>query len=283
MLFSDEICNAFHQQAPQYEAAARAQRVIGDALFERLSYIKLNPRYVLDLGCGTGLFSKRLEEQYPNAVIVGLDKAHGMLREAQASNLNHASMVEADMHTLPFQDGVFDLVFSNQVFHWSRAWPKLMREVSRVMRVDGCLMFSTLGPDTFLELRESDNTAYAHANDFMDMHELGDILLAEHWVDPVVDMDKLMVHYDSWPKLLRSLRSQGVRNINSKRNPGLTGRARWAAFEAAVQTHRTEDGKYPLTYEVVYGHAWKGAQHQTEQGVETSIPLSALRASLNRL
>ena len=282
MLFSNEICNAFHQQAPQYEAAARAQRVIGETLFERLSYIKLKPRYVLDLGCGTGLFSKQLQKQYPDAVIVGLDKAHGMLCEVGSAS-HHVSRVEADMHALPFQDGLFDLVFSNQVFHWSDAWPKLMREVNRVMHVGGCLMFSTLGPDTFLELRELEKTAYAHTNDFMDMHELGDILLAEHWVDPVVDMDKLMVHHDSLPKLLRSLKSQGVRNINPKRNPGLTGRTRWAAFEASVQTHRTDDGKYPLTYEVVYGHAWKGAQHQAEQGIETSIPLSSLRASLNRL
>ncbi len=283
MLASDEICNAFHQKASTYEDAARAQRLIGETLFERLSYIKLTPRYVLDLGCGTGLLTNALQAQYPDALVIGLDRAHGMLCEAGSKVAGLVSLVEGDMHALPFPSGMFDLVFSNQVFHWSTDWKKLMREVNRVMHVGGCLMFSTLGPDTFLELKNQKNQTFSHANEFMDMHDLGDIMLNEHWVDPVVDMDKLTVHYESVLKLFRSLNRQGVRNMNPKRNPGLTGRGSFRAFEASVEAHKTEKGQFPLTYEVVYGHAWKGETRQTEQGSETSISLASLRASLNSL
>ncbi len=284
MRFSEEVCNAFSRQAAVYETAALVQREIGEQLFERLSLLKIEPKYVLDLGCGTGVFSERLKKRYPNAVVVGVDIAEGMLACAKTKGSwlqKKARFVRADMHALPFESNLFDLVFSNQVLHWSTDWPKLTRELSRVMRVNGCLMFSTLGPDTFLELREEKEGAFAHTNAFMDMHDIGDILLAERFVDPVVDMDKLAVHYNDFKALLLSLKNQGVRNMNVKRNPGLTSKGLWRAFEASVKTHQTEAGKYPLTYEVVYGHAWKGEQRRTEAGIETSISLSDLRRNID--
>jgi malonyl-CoA O-methyltransferase len=281
--FSEEVCNAFHKQALQYEAEARVQYEIGEQLFERLDFLKINPKYILDLGCGTGLFSKKLKKKYPKANIISLDFAHGMLLETQKKSRWHESKmqcVRADMHALPFSNNVFDLIFSNQVLHWSHHAPDLLRELNRVMHTNGCLMFTTLGPDTFLELREAKKSAFSHANTFMDMHDIGDILLAERFLDPVVDMEKLTVHYASFLALLKSLKKQGVRHINSKRNAGLTGKATWQAFEASVQKHQTETGKYPLTYEVVYGHAWKGEQCMTGAGVETSISVSDLRRNL---
>jgi len=284
MNFSDEVCNTFHQRASDYEAAAVAQRAIGTQLFERLAYLKIEPHYVLDLGCGTGLLTKQLKKKYPKATVVGVDLAHAMLCEAQSNQgwRAHPEWLRADMQTLPFSNGLFDLVFSNQVFHWSPDYPALIREVSRVMNPGGCLMFSTVGPDTFKELRHPDEQtthAYAHANDFLDMHDVGDILLAEQFLDPVVDMEQLVLRYKSWPDLLRSLQKQGGRNINAKRNQGLTGRKHWAEFEAMAEKTRTPEGKYPLTYEVLYGHAWKGEPRQTTQGIETSIPVSVLRSS----
>ena len=277
---SQEICNAFHRCASDYEAAAVAQKEIGSQLFERLDYLKIEPRYVLDLGCGTGLFTQKLKKKYPKATVVGVDLAYAMLDKAKSSQSwrAHPAWLRADMHVLPFSNGLFDLVFSNQVFHWSPDYPALIREVNRVMNSGGCLMFSTLGPDTFQELRTA-GEQHAHANDFLDMHDVGDILLAEQFLDPVVDMEQLVLRYKRWPDLLRSLQKQGVRNINPKRNQGLTGRQHWAEFEALVLKHRTPEGKYPLTYEVLYGHAWKGEPRQTTQGIETSIPVSVLRRS----
>lgn len=285
MNFSKEICNAFHRSASDYEAAAVAQKAIGNQLFERLGYLKIEPRYVLDLGCGTGFFTHQLKKKYPKATIIGVDLAQAMLCEAKSNQgwRAHPEWLRADMHTLPFSNGLFDLVFSNQVFHWGSDYPALMREVNRVMNPGGCLMFSTLGPDTFQELRPSKNEehahAHAHANDFLDMHDVGDILLAEQFLDPVVDMEQLVLRYKSWPDLLRSLQKQGVRNINPKRNSGLTGKKYWAAFESMAEKTRTPEGKYPLTYEVLYGLAWKGEPRQIRQGIETSIPVSALRGT----
>jgi len=282
MSFSNEICNAFHRCAAGYEAAAVAQKEIGHQLFERLSYLKIEPRYVLDLGCGTGLLTYQLKKKYPKAIVVGVDVAHAMLCEAKSKQgwRTHPEWLRADMHTLPFSNGLFDLVFSNQVFHWARDYPALIREINRIMNPGGCLMFSTLGPDTFQELRHPETQSpHAHVNDFLDMHDVGDILLAEQFLDPVVDMEQLVLRYKSRLDLFLSLKKQGGRNINPNRNQGLTGKQSWASFEASLEKTCTPEGKYPLTYEVLYGHAWKGKPRQTTQGNETSIPVSVLKNS----
>lgn len=276
-----EICNAFNRHAASYEQAAKVQREIGERLFERLDYLKISPRYVLDLGCGTGLLSRKLKNKYPDAQIVGVDLAYDMLKQAKKKQhlWRKWPLINGDMNCLPFADGVFDLVFANQVIHWADPLSTLVREINRVMSARGCLMFSTLGPDTFMELKQAFAKAdgYSHANHFADMHDVGDCLLAERLLDPVMDMERLTVHYPDLRHLLQSLKSQGVRHINAARNPGLTGKRAWQAFEEGYHEIRTAKGKYPLTYEVVYGHAWKGEQRRVGERVETFIPITEIR------
>jgi malonyl-CoA O-methyltransferase len=281
MNVKNEICNSFNHHAMEYEQAAKVQYEIGERLFERLQYLKINPRFILDLGSGTGPFTERLKKLYPDALVIGIDIAFGMLMQAKIKQRwwkKRASLINTDMMALPFASGIFDLIFSNQVLHWSPSMGALIAELNRVMNVNGCLMFSTLGPDTFFELKRSWETVdrHAHINEFMDMHDVGDVLLAEYFLDPVVDMEKLIVQYNSFEKLLKALKAQGVRNINPDRNHGLTGRARWLQFKAAMEQFRTVEGKFPLTYEVVYGHAWKGEQQKSEKGIETYIPVNKI-------
>lgn len=284
MTINTEICNAFNAHAMDYDQAAIVQKEIGDRLFERLDYLKMKPRFVLDLGCGTGYFSKKLKQRYPKALVVGLDLAWMMLKQVRKrqSILSSWPLVHANMTSLPFSSGVFDLVFANQVIHWANPLSSVMSEINRILNVDGCFMFSTLGPDTFQELRTawSQVHQYAHTNDFMDMHDLGDILLAEHFIDPVVDMEKLLAYYPSLSRLLHTLKDQGVRNINRARNQGLTGKDAFRRFETLMNQFCNEKGQFPLSYEIVYGHAWKGSKHKMGQGIEEAyIPISQLRRS----
>jgi len=275
-----EISKAFNQQASEYELAAKVQHEIGERLFERLQYLKITPKRILDLGCGPGAFSQSLRTMFPKAEVVGLDLAHAMLIQAKKkrSFFRKWSLVTADMRQMPFATGSFDLVFANQVVHWGTPMAEVFRELNRVMNVNGCLMFTTLGPDTFKELKQAWDGVndFAHVNEFIDMHDIGDNLMAEHFLEPVMDMELLSVHYETLPKLVRALKAQGVKNINAQRNPGLTGKASWNQFVQNYANLRTADNKYPLTYEVVYGHAWKGEQRRTAQGTETRISISQI-------
>jgi len=276
-----EICNAFNTHAGEYEQAAKIQHEIGERLFERLQYLKIKPRYILDLGCGTGLFSPRLKKLFPQAQVIGFDMAFAMLVHAKAKHRWRQKwpLVNGDMTAMPFAAGLFDLVFANQVIHWSQPLSAVIGELNRVMNAHGCLMFSTLGPDTFQELKKAWAGAdtFAHTNTFADMHDLGDSLLADHFLDPVVDMEFLTAHYASLTHLVRALKAQGVRNINPARNQGLTGRHTWHKFEQGMSALCTPAGKFPLTYEVVYGHAWKGEQRRIKGGTETFISVDSLR------
>lgn len=280
MNLNQEISNSFNEHAADYDRVAKIQQEIGMRLFERLDYLKISPLYILDLGCGTGTFSLLLKKRYPNATIIGLDLAYAMLIQAKKKQgwRKKWPLVNAEMTLLPFANGLFDLVFANQVIHWSSSLAVVLRELNRVMNSHACLMFSTLGPDTFKELKHAwtqvDN--HAHTNVFADMHDIGDYLLSEQFLDPVVDMEVLTVHYPSLPNLLGSLKAQGVRNINQARNKGLTGRKAMQTFEQAYQSFCTTEGKFPLTYEVVYGHAWKGEPRQTSDGHEVFIPVSSI-------
>ena len=279
-----EIGQSFNAHAREYEEVAEIQFEIGQRLLERLTYLKMVPRYILDLGCGPGTFLKRLKQRYPKAEIVGLDVAHAMLLEAKhkQSWRKKCRLVNADMHHLPFATGQFDLIISNQVIHWSSSLQVVFRELNRILHPGGCLLFSTLGPDTFKELRQAflQVDDYAHVNEFQDMHHVGDCLMQELFDDPVMDMEILMAHYNELPDLLASLKAQGVKNIHAKRNTGLTGKYAWKVFEQSMAKLKTDTQKYPLTYEVVYGQAWKSQRHRSDQGIETSISVAQLKASL---
>lgn len=275
-----EICKAFGKQAPAYEQYAVAQTEIGLRLFERLNYLKINPSYVLDAGCGTGFFTEKLKKYYSKSIVAGLDLVPDMLQMARQKQgwFHKWPLIAGDMQQLPFESNTFDLIFANQAIHWAPSLSSVLKEFNRVLRPGGCLMFTTLGPDTFLELQQSWQTVnqFAHINDFRDMHEIGDMLMEQRFQEPVMDMEMLTLHYPDVWSLVKSLKAQGVRNIHPERNPGLTGKQAWKAFEQAFEVWKTEDGKCPLRYEVVYGHAWKGNQGMGVGGVETYIPVSAI-------
>lgn len=276
-----EIQHAFNQSAAQYDRVAKVQFEIGLQLLARLDYIKITPDTILDLGCGSGKLIQLLQKRYPKAQIIGVDYAFNMLLESQKkqSIFKKWRLCQADMHMLPFANDLFDLIIANQTIHWTDSISKVFVEIHRIMAPNACLMFSTLGPDTFSELRNAWLTAdsYLHTNPFYDLHHIGDHLLANQFVDPVVDVDYITLHYSTCQNLLHSLKAQGVRNINPKRNTGLTGKQALRKFYSAYESFRSDNGKYPLTYEVVYGHAWKGKARQQAIGTETFIPIERLR------
>ncbi len=280
MIVSDEICKSFNAHAHEYEQAAKVQFEIGQRMFSRLAYLKIKPLRVLDLGSGTGYFTKQLKAFYPKAEVIGFDLAFNMLKQAKSQQgwFNKWPQVNGDMLSMPFADGAFDLIFTNQVIHWASSVSAAFRELNRILAANGCLMFTTLGPDSFIELKQAWSTIdnHAHSNDFADMHDLGDWLLEERFLEPVVDMEKLTVQYGDFDKLIAGLKSQGVKNINKNRPTGLTGKRRWHQFEKNYTENFSQEGKFPLSYEVVYGHAWKGQQALTDKGSETFIPVSSI-------
>ena len=272
---------AFDAAADGYDATAVLQQEIARRMLERLDYVRLEPRTVLDLGCGTGFALDDLARRYRRARLLGLDFSPRMLARARrrGSWLNRPRLICADMEALPLAEDSVDLIFSNATLQWANGLDRVFAELMRVLRPGGLLMFSSFGPDTLMELRAAWATVddHAHVSPFLDMHDVGDALLRARFADPVMDAERMTVTYPSVRGLMRDLKQIGARNALAERSRGMTGRRRLAAMEAAYEQHRC-DGKLPATWEVVYGHAWVGTktQPQVDTGDGIAIPVSAI-------
>lgn len=224
---------------------------MGNRLLERLDYVKIAPRRILDAGSGPARQARPLTERYAGAQVLALDFALPMLprRGPIARWLGRgATPVCADFHRLPLAAGSIDLVWCNLALHWATDPLEVFREFERVLAPEGLVLFSTLGPDTLKELRVAAGATRVH--EFIDMHDLGDMLIAAGFSAPVMDMEQLGIDYRTGARLLDDLRASGQTNARLDRSRGLVGGQFLRAFRAA-----------PLrsTFEVVYGHGWKRA------------------------
>jgi malonyl-CoA O-methyltransferase len=158
-------------------------------------------------------------------------------------------------------------VWSNLALAWSHDPAATLREWHRVLETGGLLMFSSYGPDTLQELRRAFAAVDAapHVHPFVDMHDLGDALVAAGFADAVMDMEMLTLTYGSPAALLAELRASGRRNAHAARRRGLTGRRAWARMIAACAA-LARDGRIPASFEIVYGHAWKAAPRALADG-----------------
>ena len=277
------VRRSFGNAANTYDGNAFLQREIADRLFERLEYIKLQPLTALDIGCGTGYATGKLRERYPDANIIGLDLAEQMLatarRDAKSASWRKRLMQRApgqawlcgDAEALPLTAESIDLAISNLTLQWCDP-ESVAREVVRVLRPNGLFMFTTFGPDTLKELRKAFRAAddKPHVNQFIDMHDIGDILVSAGFADPVMDQEIVTLTYADLKPLLKELKGIGAHNVLTGRASGLIGRQRWQRMITAYEVFR-KDERLPATYEVVYGHAWKPEmrQRKTIDGQQT--------------
>ena len=283
--------------APQRVAESNfLRREVAARMHERLELVKIDPARVLDAGCGEGGDLSMLQNQYDKAYVLGLDAAPAMLLEAQRkhvaalSSMNrllakwlpaklgaargqNAGLVAGDFAELPLSAQAVELVWSNLALHWHPQPDRVFAEWRRVLKVDGLLMFSCFGPDTFKELRAAfaGIDGAAHVLPFVDMHDLGDMLVNVGFSTPVMDMEVITVTYASVEKLLDDVRAWGGNPLSTRRS-SLMGGDSWRRVCQAIEKMRRPDGLIALTFEIIYGHAFRPASRVTAAG-ETIVRL----------
>lgn len=263
-----QLRNAFERAAASYDQAAVLQREISDRMFSRLDYIKYLPDSILDAGSGTGYGTQKLSVRYPNSHLVAVDIAWSMLQQAKPtkswwsrfwpSYKRQTQYICADIECLPVRDESVGMVWSNLALQWCNDLERTFREFNRVLKTDGLFMFSTFGPDTLKELRQAFEKAdaFVHVNQFIDMHDIGDLLVHNRFATPVMDMEYITVTYDEVMGIMYDLKAIGAHNVAKDRQQGLTGKTKWQRVIDQYETMRS-NGKLPATFEVIYGHAWK--------------------------
>nr|WP_306441120.1 methyltransferase domain-containing protein [Methyloversatilis sp. XJ19-13] len=254
-------------------------REVARRMAERLDMVMLKPARLLDLGCGTGADLQPLRARYPDMQMIGIDRSAAMLARAAARTPrwrrwlpgvlggSQTALVRADITRLPIAPRSIDMVWSNMALHWQADLPATLREVQRCVRVGGLFMFSMLGPDTLRELRgalaEAGLPLRAHR--FIDMHDVGDMLVESGFAEPVMDMEHITLTFDTPAALYRDLADTGGFSALAARPRGLlTPRARARLDDALLRLR--DNGRLPATMEIIYGHAWRGEPRQAEDG-----------------
>lgn len=244
-------------------------------LAERLDYVKLNPTCVADIGCATGGGARELQRRYPEAQTLAIDYAHTMLRLVQASGNSRSWLdklikrahtpqpLQADAIALPLPHTSLQLIWSNLVFHWLDDTAPVWREFARVLETGGLLLFSMLGPDTARELREAGDAVGVNVpvRRFYDMHDIGDQLVGAGFGDPVMDVEYITFTYKSARTFFADQRHLGVRNA-------LLGQLPFADWRRVIRQWESTriDGGLPLTFEIVYGSAWRAEPKKSADG-----------------
>ncbi|MDA8382544.1 MAG: malonyl-ACP O-methyltransferase BioC [Betaproteobacteria bacterium] len=265
------VRRAFDAAAAGYDQVAVLQREVATRLLERLNYLAHEPRLILDAGAGTGFGTRALAARYGEATVVALDLAPRMLEAARAGQAwwrrmprlwpARQAFVCADIEQLPLKAAAGDMIWSSLALQWCNSLEQAFSEFRRVLSPSGLLVFSTFGPDTLRELREAfaGIDGYTHVNRFMDMHDIGDLLVGTGFATPVVEMETITLTYPDLKACLQDLKAMGAHNVTQGRPQGFMGKGRWRALEAAYERFRRE-GRLPATFEVVYGHAWAAGE-----------------------
>lgn len=180
--------------------------------------------------------------------------------------------------------GAAQMLWANMALHMAADPQALLARWHEALAVDGFLMFSCLGPDTLRELRALYQTLGwpSPSHEFTDMHDWGDMLVQAGFAEPVMDMERIELTFETPQRLLQELRELG-RNLHPQRFSGLRGRGwRERLYQALRQlADPTQDGRLKLTFEIIYGHAFK-PQPRIPVTAETTLSLEEMRNSLRK-
>jgi len=246
---------------------------------QRLRVVRLQPQSMLDAGCGAGDGFPLLRERYSDAAYTGLDHCRPLLTIAERRHrpagvsawlrrrFGKASsdpiFLYGDMAHTGLAAESQDLVWSNLALHWHPEPHAVLAEWRRILKVEALATFSWFGPGTLRELRHAVTAAKLNTAtpSFVDMHDFGDLLVAQGYVTPVMDQETIVLTYSSPQRLLADVRALGG-NPARHRRAGLLGRDGLLRLCEALEAQRNADGLIPLSIEVAYGHAWRAATHR---------------------
>lgn len=235
-----------------YKKAAFFARAAGEEMLERLDWIKLHPRFIIDMGAGPGWFTERLKEKYKEATVFALDLTLSMLQSISSKAVVRLC---ADAVSLPFKNGTLDLIFANLLLPWTPNIHLLLKEWQRVLRPEGLLMLTILGPQTLQESAALISSAYLPF--LWGMPEMGDLLLENGFIDPVIDTDCYIAQYDNPMLMMKDLLESGM------------------VEKEQCKSILTAELPMQLTYEIIYAHAF-GSDQTLQKNSTVSVPLSEI-------
>src|SRR5210317_964055 len=251
----------FNSAADHYDSDAIMQSMIAEELIDRLHYIKINPKRILDIGSATGRNAILLAKIFPAAEIYELDFSIDMLRVSMNKSSGFRKLfsskkryfINADMDLLPFHDNTFDLIVSSNSIQWSENVNTLFKNINNLLTIDGLFLFSSFLKNTLIELQHFKE--HALTQNFLTIQEYAEILNNNNFYDPVLIRDEYQNEYDGALSALRDLKKIGVTKSDESHKSLRGKNYLLKLIDHLDQFKRNE--KNILSYEVIMAHAWK--------------------------
>lgn len=274
-----------HAVEPPWLHAEVARR-----LGERLAPIRTQPRRILDWWAGIGGGDAVLRSAYPRADIVAVERdpaSAALLASRRPRPWWSLARIKGERPALSASAsdselGRCQLVWANMVLQFVADPPALFERWHRLLEVEGLAVFSCLGPASLRELRELYAAAGwpSPAPEFIDMHDLGDMMVEAGFADPVLDQETLTLRWKSGEALLAELRQLGG-NAAPDRFAGLRTPSWRRRLLSALAERADADGSIGLSVEVAYGHGFKTGP-RLRPGEPVAVPLDDMRAMVRR-
>jgi len=246
-----KIAESFGSASKSYDISARLQRFSGKHLMPWLP--KKSALTVLDLGSGTGFFTDVLASSYDQ--VIGLDFSKKMLEFAKSCRNENIIWLEADAHKVPLQNESVDFIYSNLVLQWCQPLDMAIKEMLRVLKPGGTIVFTTLVDGTLHELKSSWRKVDddQHVIDFKTEEQLEQYFNTSHSNIVAHKCQDVTLDYQNVIHLARELKGLGANHLPKKKNRGLSGKDKWFAMTEHYKDFLEPNNIYPATYRLYSG------------------------------
>ena len=254
-----KVRQSFAAAAKTYDGLATLQRKVG---LELVNNSVLNKscadKVVLDVGCGTGFLTQKIQSKLTPRRTIAVDIALSMVKAAK-TKLKQSDAICADAEYLPLLDDSVDKIVSNLALQWCENLSDVFIGFNRMLKQDGRVFFSTFGPTTLQELKQSwaEVDDYTHVNDFYSIDELTVFLQQTGFKDIKIEAKCYQSTYRTVIELMRELKGIGAHNVLSGRNRNMTSKTQMQNMLNAYEKHRI-NSLIPATYEIIFVSARKG-------------------------
>jgi len=233
-----KIAESFGSASKSYDISARLQRFSGKHL---------------NLGSGTGFFTDVLASSYDQ--VIGLDFSKKMLEFAKSCRNENIVWLEADAHKVPLQNETVDFIYSNLVLQWCQPLDIAIKEMLRVLKPGGTIVFTTLVDGTLHELKSSWKKVDddQHVIDFKTEEQLDQYFNTSHSNIVAHKCQDVTLDYKNVIHLARELKGLGANHLPKKKNRGLSGKDKWFAMTEHYKDFLKPNNIYPATYRLYSG------------------------------
>ena len=275
----DAIQRQFNRSAAgSYDNHAAVQRMMAERLSQSidgwLSEGHLLWRDILEIGCGTGALTEILVNKWPDSTITALDIAPMMIKAAQHRILSDPAyrldccpvrflQEDIELWAAAAPAASFDLIVSNACFQWLRDPQQTARQLRRLLRPGGLLVFTTFGPDTFCELHQAFDEVYRssgmdsqrHGLSFQTINQWQSILEEAGFSTIRTERAVQTETYASARDFLLAVKAMGASTSEAHTSKGLSPRRLFASMYKEYEEKFSVPGGVAATFELLLIHA----------------------------